>query len=91
MPITYERSYKASDGNCYATLAEAQEVEIKLLLEEAEDFKLAPGTAEVIVANKDAIVNILTLNDSSRPKARGSKKPRKKIEPPAQAELPKVA
>lgn len=82
MAITYERSYKASDGKCYSTLAEAQTVEIAALLGE-------PIKAADIVEDKDAILAILTLNDSSRPKARGVPKKRKpKVDQP---ELPKVA
>jgi hypothetical protein len=72
--ISFTRSYLATDGKCYATLEEAQAVEIALLFSNEPDAK---RVADGIVANKDSILSILTLTDASRPKARGQKKPRK--------------
>jgi hypothetical protein len=78
--IEFSRSYKASDGKCYASLEEAQAVELADALDLATPDGLA--IAKAIVENKDAILNILTLTDASRPKARGQKKPRKPKAPP---------
>ncbi len=88
MAITYERSYKASDGKCYGTLDEAQEVEIRLALISGTAMGIddAASSAAAIIKAKDAILAILTLTDTSRPKARGVKKVRKA----KQQELPKV-
>lgn len=81
MPITFMKSYLACDGKCYPTITEAQEVEIEALLSKASSGKdelvLDARMPAFIVSNKDAIVNILTLTDSSRPRARGVKRPRK--------------
>ncbi len=89
MPIEFSRSYKASDGKCYASLEQAQIAELDMLV---PTFEPNTTVAEGIVANKDAIVSILTLNDSSRPKARGvPKKRRAKTEPAAQPTLLQTA
>jgi hypothetical protein len=84
MGIEFARSYKASDGKCYATLREAQEVELVELLRqhlEKESNDELMVISETILDNADLIQNILTTTDSSRPKARkvnGGSKPRKK-------------
>jgi hypothetical protein len=78
MGIEFARSYKASDGKCYATIKEAQEVEIQKLLGESASEVECDTVAHVIVENAEAVMAILTINDSSRPRARGVKKPRKK-------------
>ncbi len=83
MAITFSRSYLASDGKCYGTLDEAQQIEL------VNKFGLSEEAAKIIVHEKDNIVDLLTLTDSSRPAARGKSKPRKpKI---AQPELPNAA
>lgn len=74
--IEFSRSYKASDGKCYGTLEEAQTVEIHKVLE-TSGLKVGRDVAQTIVSNKDEVLNILTLNDTSRPRARGVRKPRK--------------
>lgn len=76
--ITFTRSYQTSDGQCVATLEEAQRKEIIALFErEGRPDDTPRSYAEVIVASKDEILAILTLTDASRPRARGMKKPRK--------------
>lgn len=77
--IEFSRSYKASDGKCYASLEEAQAVEISALI----DGVTTAVMPDFIVSKKEEILNILTLTDASRPKARGQKKPRKPKAPPA--------
>jgi hypothetical protein len=71
--ITFSRSYVAADGQCYASLEEAQTAEIASLL----DGVSVTDMPAAIVEKKDAIICALTITDSSRPKARGVKKPRK--------------
>lgn len=73
--IEFSRSYKASNGKCYSSLEEAQTVEIALLI--ASSNATLENLPAAIVANKEGIVNILTLTDASRPKARGVPKKRK--------------
>lgn len=89
--IEFTKGFKASDGKVYGTLAEAQEVEVRTLLEEADTAPegsswTRPEIAEVVVANKSRIIDILTTTETSRPKARaanGGRKPRKpKAAPP---------
>lgn len=79
MSIEFAKSYKTSDGMCHATLTAARAHELALL------FGGKDGVAgfgidyiiDVLVGNADKVVNILTMTERSRPKARGSKKPRK--------------
>ena len=84
MGIEFARSYKASDGKCYATLREAQEVEVVEILRKHIDDESEDGftrLAEVILDNADLLQDVFTTTDSSRPKARkvnGGSKPRKK-------------
>lgn len=87
--IEFSRSYRTSDGKCYATLGEAQATELMMLLKKTigEPDESLNAFADAILANKDDIIEILTLSDSSRPKARGVPKKRK---PKADAQI-KVA
>lgn len=80
MSIEFARSYKTSDGKCHGTLREDQAHELAdLVFKPAFDKHphSAEDTAQLVVENSDLILMCLTLTDSSRPKARGSKKPRK--------------
>lgn len=78
--IEFAKSYKASDGKCYGTLQEAQVVEICAILSELHllNVEEQQKVAEGLVDAKDAVIDILTTTDTSRPKARringGSKK-----------------
>lgn len=76
--IEFAKSYKASDGKCYGTLREAQVVEISKLMKELPNSATSNEIAERLLDEKDAVIDILTTTDTSRPKARringGSKK-----------------
>lgn len=86
MGITFTKSYRASDGKCYATLEEAQIIEIERLL---VDDQSNPGVVHhytiKMIENKEAILNVLTTTDKSRPAARklngATRKPRAKKGP----------
>lgn len=81
--ITFGKCYYDSNGIPHQTIEEAQGVEITALLEHAGPTEGAArlsleGIVKAIVDNKAEILNILTLTDSSRPRARGVKRgPRK--------------
>lgn len=82
MAITFSRSYQTSDNNCFGTLELAQAHELTKLIESESprDGTSSISIANILVKNADAIVDILTLNKNSRPRARrsqGGKKPRK--------------
>ncbi len=72
--IEFSRSYKSSDGKCHASLEQAQIAELEILI---PTWEPSSSVADGIVANKDAILGILTLKESSLPKARGVAKKRK--------------
>lgn len=78
--IEFAKSYKASDGKCYGTLREAQVVEICAILDDVHfiETQVLQKTAEMLVDAKEAVVDVLTTTDTSRPRARrvngGSKK-----------------
>lgn len=74
--ITFGRSYHL-DGKAYSSLEEVKTAALSKLF--------LPDVAQQILHNADAIMAILTFNDSSRPGARGKSKPRKAK---AQPELP---
>lgn len=49
MPITFTRSYQGSDGKCYATLEEAQIVEIQSVLGSESPAELDEHYAQLII------------------------------------------
>lgn len=73
--ISFARSYQTEDGTCYASLEDAQVVEVMQILKLEGDAGERVGRE--IVGKKAELVNILTITDSSRPRARGVRKPRK--------------
>lgn len=78
MSIEFAKSYKTSDGMCHATLTEAQRHELYILLKDSlAGFERFEDLLADLVEKSGPIVNILTMTERSRPKARGSKKPRK--------------
>lgn len=78
--ISFQKAYVAGD-KVYATLEEAQCAEIKRLAADTlgSTSMTVEDWCELIVAQKEAIMNILTTTDRSRPRARkvnGGRKPR---------------
>lgn len=71
MSIEFARSYKTSDGKCHGTLEEAQSHQLRIILGDKE------AIIQQIIEQSDWIVDVLTMKETSRPKARGAKKPRK--------------
>lgn len=95
--IEFTKGFKASDNKVYGSLQEAQNAEIRILVEESDS---APGTvwnateiAGFILDYQDKIMDILTTTESSKPKARkingGTKKRQSKT--PAVVEEGKAA
>lgn len=87
--ITFQRCYVTSCGNTFATMEAAQIDEIKAILSGVADPAGGTNTlsaATEIVQHADKVLDILTLNDRSKPRARainGGRKTRKaKIEQP---------
>ena len=82
--IQKSTSFKTDDGQIFGTIEEAQKHTIKLLL--APVLKTAPEkTAEIadaILADRDKIIDCLTMKPSSKPTARKAngavRKPRTK-------------
>lgn len=56
-------AFTDSQGNTYGTLEAAQKAELKHLLDSEID-------ADVIIKNKDKIIDILTTTPTSKPRAR---------------------
>ena len=86
--IEFTKSYKTGDGNVFATIEKAQKHELSVLFEphptlQATGLPSEPMNewiAEIVLDNKDKIVDILTTTTTSKPKARkinGGRKPRK--------------
>lgn len=73
------KSYLAADGKCYPKIEEAQAVEVAQILKDQGtlDKPELDNISAFIVSRKEDIVNALTITESSRPGARGKKKPRK--------------
>lgn len=86
--IKFTRAYVDSSNEVHATLEQAQEAEILNVLwsQETNRTDAMQDIAARIVENKNAILDALTMTDSSRPGARGQKKARKAK--PADAQLP---
>ena len=80
--INFGRSY-LFDGNAYATLADAQRAALLSLLALDQVHPLTSPIIATLLGRKVEAVNILTMADSSRPKARGQRKPRKAQAPTA--------
>lgn len=86
--IKFTRAYVDSSNEVHATLEQAQEAEIINVLYGTDTVRtdLMHDVASRIVKAKSAIMDALTMNDSSRPGARGQKKSRKSK--PTDAQLP---
>lgn len=66
--ITKSTAYKTSDGQTVATLDEAQKQELLLILGDSALAK--EPLIDVLMKNKEKVVDILTTKENSRPKAR---------------------
>ena len=97
--IEFTKSYKTSDGKLVETIEAAKQHELALVLAKilGEDGKVSEEyekLAQVLLKNKDAIMDVLTTTKSSKPKARaingGTKKRTAKIVPLASPLLSKV-
>lgn len=94
--IEFTKAYKTQDGQTFGDLKEAQAHELEELLApfHKEEGMSTTDIAGWIVDNSDKVIDILTTNESSRPKARkingGTKKrkPQPQVDP--QAELCKT-
>ena len=80
--IEFTRSYKTADGQIFGSIAEAQAHELAALMK-ANDLgpNGAEAVAQFLIAQKDAVIDILTMTPNSKPKARkmhGGTKNRKK-------------
>lgn len=80
--IEFTRSYKTGDGQVFGTIVEAQAHELAALMKSND---LGPNGAEAVaqflIAQKDAVIDILTMTPNSKPRARkthGGTKIRKK-------------
>lgn len=90
--ITKRFAYQTSDGQTVATLEQAQQIELLILLEDEVDAPDAVKQQNRIIVGKLSeqaakVVDILTMKENSRPKARkvngGSRKPKFKDTPAA--------
>lgn len=85
MPIIFAKSFQASDGECYATLKEAQVVELAIIFDRggSENSAIASKYAEIVVEAKEEIMDVLSTTENSKPLARkingGTKKRSPKI------------
>lgn len=78
-------SFKTQDGRLHDTIESAQRDELKSFI----DSKFTPedsesnayGILDVIMSNKEAIIDILTMTASSKPKARKANGGTKKRSP----------
>lgn len=92
MSISFTKAYVAN-GKTYATLEQAQVAEIEAILREHSGNNQSVPleiAAKTIVAIAGRIVDVLTTKDSSRPKARGVKKPRNKAAAQPELEIVKA-
>lgn len=81
--IEFTKSYKTGDGLVFGSIEEAQAHEIAALMK-ANDLgpNGAEAVAQFLIAQKDAVIDILTMTPNSKPKARkmhGGTKNRKKV------------
>lgn len=74
--IEFTKAYKASTGETYATLEEAQRKELSGLL--GIPFGAADSPLEKILSNKEKVVDILSTTPTSKPRARSINGGRKK-------------
>lgn len=75
--ITATKAYMTTDGKTHASLDDAKRVELENLLTTPENPGIFAGD---IVKNAEAVIDILTTAQNSRPRARrvnGGRKPRK--------------
>lgn len=85
MSITFGRAYLCG-GNTFATLEDAQRFELAAIFSDGHPQPsafTADDVAAAIIANREKVMDILTLTDNSRPRGRksnGGTKRRKKGE-----------
>lgn len=73
--ITKIQSYRSSDGSIFATIEEAQRKDLELLFASQDQ---GTSSEDVVLKNRDKIIDILTTTPSSKPKARAINGGRKK-------------
>ncbi len=82
-------SYKTSDGTIYETIEAAQAGELSAFLADKKATAMNEDDfAEMLVAHKDRVIDILTMTATSRPKARKANRAKKRAAKVATAELP---
>lgn len=78
--IEFTKAFKTSDGETFATIELAQRHELDLLIGDKVPDASVDEMINVLMANAEKVVDILTTKPNSRPKARkahGGTKPRK--------------
>lgn len=92
MNIAFTKAYVV-DGDVYSSLMEAQVAGLAKLLPDKTAYS-REECAEILVEQKDAVIDILTTTEKSRPRARrinGGRKTRKPKDQPQTAELPSLS
>ncbi len=88
------KAWQTTDGKTFNTLAEAQKAELVSILGELSGASQPEreSYASHLIANAEKVVNVLTLKDSSHPKARkAATAPAKQGKKKGVAELPQAA
>lgn len=65
--ITKINAYTDSEGKAHANLEEAQKAELRIIINKYPD---AADSIEVIMKEREKIIDILTMKPSSKPRAR---------------------
>lgn len=85
--ITKTAAFQTSDQKTHATLEEAQQHELEILLTPAGFDEETPKICQQLVQVADKVVDILTTTATSKPRARkvngGTKKRTPKVDPAA--------
>ena len=96
--IEFTRSYKTGDGQVFATIEEAKVHELKQFLLSTNIVSAGdvPSFAKLLLDKKDVVVDILTMNPNSKPKARSihggtKKRPSKTVVTDANASVTSTA
>jgi ABC-type branched-subunit amino acid transport system ATPase component len=84
--ITFQKSFRSSDGKLHESLQAAQAAEIRnILFAEQAKVLSEEEVAERVLEKQKEIMDVLSTTESSRPKARslhGGSKKRRKAEKP---------
>lgn len=69
--IEFTRSYKTGDGQVFGTIVEAQAHELVALMKSSDlTDNGAEAVAQFLIAQKESVLDILTMTPNSKPKAR---------------------